>query len=302
MRLLQLLSALTLVFSLGIGAQAAPYTFAGFTFEQTNTPNQISLIGNGAALGGATFSNNVPNTITRSTGFGAVSGTANSGFSPVAGWVNGLSIGQLARSQAGASQGDGTGSLFTSALNMPRGNDGTSTRHGLTLSWLSGVGVVNGAGNDFVVYESGSAGSPEGFMVRVGLGGGQFTNWFFSPNDGFQQYVGSDDGAFATAFDLSDLGVAMGQIAYSIEIANLISSDRIPGATGGFVNFNGVGQPTGFAGDALDPDPLYIGIIGNLALAVAPVPEPASLAVWTLIGVVGAGVSYRRRKLAAIKA
>lgn len=280
---------------IGFGQQplnAAPFTFAGYTFDPANSPDTIGLLGNGQNLGGAVFSSQLPNRITQSVGFGAQSVGGGGVFTPVAGWAAGSSLGQMANAQLGLTQSDGTGSHFSSAVNLPRGNDGGASRHGLSLSWGSGQGLVNGAGTDFVVYESGSPGSPEALMVRLGLGGGAFTDWFFQANSGFEAYLGDNEGAFAYAFDLSMFGMAAGDMIFSIEIANLRPTDRI--GPGGLVNFAGVGAAPGFPSGSYDPDPLYVGIVSQLAPAPAEVPEPASLALWSLMG--AAGLAYRWRK------
>jgi len=292
--------ALTVI---GLGQQsltAAPFTFAGYTFDPANSPDTIGLLGNNQTLGGAAFSSGGPSSITKSVGFGAQSIGGGGAFTPVAGWTAGRSLGEMAYAQAGVTQGDLTGSHFSSAVNLPAGNDGGTTRHGLSLSWASGQGLVNGAGADFVVYESGSQGSPEALMVRLGLGGGAFTDWYFQAQSGFEKYLGDSDGAFAYAFDLSLFGIADGGMIYSIEIANLQPTDRL--GLDGLVNFNGVGSVPPFSGGSYDPDPLYVGIISQLAPAPAEVPEPASLAVWSLMGIAGLAYRWRRKKTNASEA
>ena len=184
-------------------------------------------------------------------------------------------------------QSGGGCSLFSSAVNLPRGDVGTATRHGLEVSWSGGRVLANGAANDFVVYESGSSTAPEGFMVRAGLGG-NFTGWHYFANSGFQQYVGSTDGAFATAFDLSAMGLAFGATIDRIQIANLVAADRL-GASG-LVNFSGVGSTHGFGSSSLDPDPLYVGALSR----VSTVPEPATLVLLTTS--LGAAAVIRRRR------
>lgn len=273
---------------------AAPFTFAGYTFDPANSPDTIGLLGNGQTLGGAAFSSGGPTSITQSVGFGAQSIGGGGAFTAVPGWTAGRSLGEMAYAQAGVTQGDLTGSHFSSAVNLPAGNVGANARHGLSLSWASGQGLVNGAGADFVVYESGSQGSPEALMVRVGLGGGLFSDWYFQAQSGFEAYLGDTDGAFAYAFDLSLFGIADGDMIFSIEIANLQPTDRL--GPNGLVNFNGVGSVPPFSSGSYDPDPLYVGIISQLAPAPAEVPEPASLAVWSLMGVAGLAYRWRSKK------
>ena len=135
--------------------------------------------------------------------------------------------------------------------------------------------------------------SSEGQMVRVHQTGSAYSPWFYRAVDAFSVYTNTPstvEGAFATAFDLSALGIPSGALIDEIQVANLQSSDRILDfatyALSGEVVF---GNPTGlnakpsvgqlpgmnpqstFATTALDPDPLYVGIISSLA-----VPEPAT--------------------------
>ena len=275
---------------------AATYSFAGYNWDQDNTPDTLGLLGNGATLGGAAFSNGGPTSITRSVGFVAISGNANAGFVGEAGFDPSLSLGRLGSAQQGLTQSDGTDSVFSSAVNLPAGNNGSTTRHGLALSWSGGRSLPNGPGADFVLYESGSnSTSPEGQMVRARLqSDGSYTPWFYQAVDAFQVYTvtpGSTvEGAFATAFDLSLLGVADGVLIDRIEIANMHSSDRInvlgTFASSGQVVFNypgvalaqasvgslpGMNPNSTFGSSALDPDPLYLAVLHNV------VPEPAKI-------------------------
>ena len=81
-RLAKLTAGIAVAMGLGaaIPAQAAPFTYAGYTFDQDKTPDMLGLLGNGDTLGGATFSSGTVSRITRSVGFNSVSGTANAGF------------------------------------------------------------------------------------------------------------------------------------------------------------------------------------------------------------------------------
>ena len=278
------------------GHASADYTFATFTFDQDETPDQLAFLGDSALLGGAQFSAGNVTRITRSVGFVTVSGDANSGFVEEAGFDSSLSLGRQAFDTSGGavSQSDGTSSVTSSAVNMPNGNNGDSTRHGLSLSWSGGRALENGAGDDFVLYESGSTPtSPEGMMVRVGLSDGSFSDWYFEEHDAFELY--SDSGAggaggFAIGFDLTDLGVADDELVTTIQIANLVAADTILGgdASAGFVAFDGSGLDHGFGSGARDPDPLYLGVLGNV------IPNPGVLA---LLGVAGLAGSRRRRNL-----
>ena len=273
---------------------ASVFSFANYSWEQDNTPDTLILLGNGVTLGGATFSLTLPNRISRSVGFIALSGNATAGFIGAPGFDPSTSLGMQATAQYGLTQSDGSLSLFSAAVNLPNGDNGSSSRNGLSMSWSNGLSLINELGNDFVLYESGSnSTSSEGQMVRVHQTGSAYSPWFYRAVDAFSVYTNTPstvEGAFATAFDLSALGIPSGALIDEIQVANLQSSDRILDfatyALSGEVVF---GNPTGlnakpsvgqlpgmnpqstFATTALDPDPLYVGIISSLA-----VPEPAT--------------------------
>src|SRR2546421_9599030 len=97
----------------GIIAAPAPsfatdiFSFAGYTFNQTFTPDRASLLGTNAVLGGATFSAGLPTTAT--TGIN---------FPQSAGFNYALSLGNLTGLATAAA---------VHAVNLPNGNNGTST-------------------------------------------------------------------------------------------------------------------------------------------------------------------------------
>lgn len=278
--------AIAATFGVFGSAQGATFTAGGFTFEQNDTPDQLSLLGDGATIAGATFSAGGPTRITSSVAFPP----NPAGFDPA------LSLGRQGNAQAGLTQSDGSSCSGACAINMPDGNDGTATRHGLEISWSGNRALTNGAGDDFVIYESASSSTgDEGFMVRVGTINGVFSGWRFEAFDAFESYTGGSSGAMATAFDISDFGLISIDPIGTIQIANLIASDTI-GANGS-VLFDGSGSPHGFGSGSLDPDPLYVGALSSVSTA-APVPLPATLPLAAaglgLLGLIG----VRRRKKA----
>lgn len=248
------------------------FTFAGFTFDQRNTPNQGNRLGNNANLGGAIFSagfatettfliNNFPQ-------------TENAGFN------TNLSLAQLTGLRAG---------LY--AVNLPNGDNGTSTRHGIEVWWSNGRGIDNLPGKDFVVFESASTiEAVEGLMARVRTNwlADIWTGWFYFAPTNFQITMGAN-GTHSYGFDASSLGVAEGASFDRIQIANLMQADRILGTSTnvggtlvgeGRVVFDGstlVFPDAGiydsdhfFASDQFDPDPLYFASLRAPCEVVAP--------------------------------
>jgi hypothetical protein len=282
----------------GSVAMAVSFTFAGQVWEQNSTPDQLELLGNGETLGGALFSAGTVTRITRSVGFIATSGNANDGFVGAVGFNPDLSLGKQANAQHGLTQSDGTGSVFSSAINMPNGDNGSTTRHGLRVSWSAGRMLANGAGDDFIVYESGSnSSSPEGFMVRARLTTGSYTPWHYEAYASFENYVNTPtptaEGAFAHVYDLSDMGVPGGVAIDAIEIANLRPNDRI-NVVGSFAASGEVvfSDPSGtlarpatnssenatYASGGLDPDPLWVAVYGDL---IGGNPVSVQKTTWT---------------------
>jgi hypothetical protein len=289
------LASMLAVCGFATSAQAESFTFAGVTFIQESTPDVIGLLGNGANLGGAVFSDGVANTITRSVGFLAEpGGNANTGFTPVPGFDPALSLGRLANAQLGLTQNDGSSCLFACAVNLPLNNDGGNLRHGIEVSWSGGRTLSNGAGGDFVIYESGSnSTSPEHLMVRVRKTDGTFSEWRFEAFDSFQVYTNlppTSEGAFATVFDLSDFGLSDDEAIDLIQIATILSGDRWDSTTGEF-QFDGTGTAFSTSNGPLDPDPLYIGVLHRLN--GTEVDAPSALATM-LVGLTAVGL-YRRR-------
>lgn len=284
-------------------AQATSFTFATYTFEQDYTPDTLALLGNGATLGGATFSAGTVTNITQSVAFVAASIGPGTTINPQAGFDPSRTLGRQANAQFGLLQTDNTSCVYGCAINVPNGNVGTTVRHGIQASWSGGGQLANGAGDDFVIYESASGSAitnREAYMVRLAFADGSYTPWRYEIVDTYENYLSSTEGATATAFDLSSFGVANGGLVAAIQLANLITADKVDGATGfGNVNFAGVGfnplttaSGVAFATGARDPDPLYIGILGTVQV----VPVPA--AVWLFGGALGLlGFARRRHAL-----
>ena len=264
------------ILSAWIPASASQFTFAGFTFDQINTPDKATLLGTNGLLGGAQFSTGLPTSVTPSTIAFPQSGT---------GFNVGLTLPYLT----------GLSSNGVRGVNLPNGNNGTTTRHGIEVWWSSGNGIPNRSGADFVIYESGSTSNAvEGVMARVYTNGvpGSWTDWYYFAPDTFQVTSGSEVG-FAFGFDLSDMGVNADTLATRIQFANLIAADRI--STTNTVDLGGgvsVGQGRGvFDGSSnvlpdagtfdsdrkfttpssdLDPDPFYVASLHNVCESSSP--------------------------------
>jgi hypothetical protein len=299
-------------------ASAATYSFAGFSFDQDRATDTLGLLGNGDTLGGAAFSSGTATRITRSVGFVAVSGDANSGIVGQAGFDPSRSLGRQAYAQQSLTQDGGApngtnNSLYASGINLPNGNDGSGSgakRHGIEMSWSNRV-LKNGAGADFLVYESASnATANEAMMVRArSADTGLWSDWYYQDADGFELYTDGPgqtpvEGAHAYAYDMSSLGFADGDLIDAVQLANLTDFDRISGgdATAGFVNFAGVGDlaafdngtgATVYGSGAYDPDPLYAVALGDLVAVGNVIPLPTGGAMG-LAGMLVLGARRRR--------
>jgi hypothetical protein len=246
------------------------YRFAGFTFDQRDTPDQGFKLPVGFTDHGANV--NAP----PDQAVGAVFPENPIGFNEA------LTVGRLVNP------------LITSgtlALNMPAGDVGTTVRAGVELSWSNDRKLVNTDGNDFVIYEAASnPAGPDAGMVQVYIDGVGWSKWRYEAPDSFQAYAGSTEGALATAYDLSDFGVEIGQAITGIRYVNMMASDRMEGpgvektsgsgilVAEGFVipedggaTSNVFADPGAMASfpkygnSTLDPDPLYFAMLHSLA-------------------------------------
>lgn len=236
-------------------AAAQSFSFAGYTFDQSDTPDT------GANLSPGTYSGAVVTA--------APTGTANvSGFPAVtSGFDASRSVGRLT----------GLSSSGTRAENLPNGNNGASARSGFVLSWSGGRKLYNAAGDDFLVYESASTPTgPEGYAVQVYRpDSATWSDWHYEPAEAFQLYNGQPaggEGAHVTAFDLSTFGLAAGEPIDRIRIVNLTDEDRMESSTGsGRVLPEDAGATsahlpapgplagyTSYGSSTLDPDPIYV--------------------------------------------
>jgi hypothetical protein len=311
-----------------VPTHAAVVIYGGYTWDQSNDPN------NGLQLGvndddirsGAKFGPGDNNNLPR-TGNITLFIEAQPGASTSIGYVSRIT--QRKTSEAPAKL-ETTG---TRAVNLPSAADvgGAEIRRGIQVSWNPGTKgftnpvMVNSAGDDFVIWESGNAGQPDALMARVrNAVSRQYTDWYYFSAQ--TSPVSSGGVLFAYAYDLSDFGLGVNAQIDRIEMANMNSYDRIAatGAPNGVHGYAAEGRvvsyptpgppppPFGpnspgpdpgplassayngipYGGGTYDPDPLYVAVLGNLHEFV---PEPASCFTWaSIIGLVALGDRRRR--------
>jgi hypothetical protein len=199
-------------------ALADIFSFGGHSWDQTYTPDVLSFVGDGQTLGGAVFSEGLPQEVTRSVDFPKT----EKGFDP--------------RRSIGYLDGSGSGAR---ALNLPLYNEGSMMRHGISLSWSGNRMGPNLQGPDFLIFESGEgvdggkdSRGPELFMVRVrNAATQQWTPWIHQGTNVFQAYnKRTAAGAYITAYDLDEFGLSFGDSVDRLEIANMVRSDMIVGS------------------------------------------------------------------------
>ncbi|MBE9160608.1 hypothetical protein IQ265_27860 [Nodosilinea sp. LEGE 06152] len=202
-------------------------------------------------------------------------------------------------------EGASTTQLFLSGLQFPdlldntvgalvSGSNGQSialgnlfNRSTLELTWDMGAGPVNQTGDDFVVFENGFANGPEYYAVAVrSATTGQFTPFRYETFDSYDESAinGPSDGTglFATAFDLSDFGLASGEAIDAVQIKNLAATDiandifdqglvGLPNTNGFNVIFDFLQRP--FALNKFDPDITLVAGLNGGTLS----PQPLQL-------------------------
>lgn len=153
-----------------------------------------------------------------------------------------------------------------------------SAQDTLTLTYGTPVAIGPGDSSLFVVFEQASANGYdiEGEHYEISINGGAFVDAANAISKTFITGMGGD-GQNQTVFDLTDanFNLNIGDTISTVTIRNLVGNDG-----------------------TYDPDFLFAARAGTAPLSSSsPVPEPASLAVWGLFGLVGCGVGvYRRRR------
>lgn len=144
------------------------------------------------------------------------------------------------------------------------------------MRWAAGVMLTNLSGDDFVVFEAGSNGAPEAYMVQVhNPVGDVWSSWIYITPQSYANYNGRSDGLHSTKFNLDSFGVAENDAIDAIRIVNITDEDRM-------ADISGVGvvlpednaststvlpkAPGGgtYANGSLDPDIVYVGSLHTL--------------------------------------
>ena len=255
---------------------AGVFTIAGFKFDEKNTVTTAALEGpdltDHAATKFGRFSEAyVTNPATRENEF--------------AKFNRAKSIGRLL-GHVGKGQDYAHYISFPDIKNAPPAPN--TERAIIKLGWGEGKGLKNSEGKDFVVFESGNW---EGFAVAVQKAGSKdFSAYRYQ----FPSSKDSIHDANAVAFDLSDFGLADGEMITAIQIKNLFNSKAAVGADkvddasgqGNIVVAGDAGYDKGFTlrqkpnGDefpetALSADIVYVTTLHDVEEVKIPEPEPA---------------------------
>lgn len=209
-------------------AHGQQFSFAGVSFNQEAVFTKVEVLGDSAMLGNAHLSAGVPDILTGRVPFPA--GTHEN-------FDRSRSVGTLALGRADGPR----------AITLPKSRDGQSERHGIRLSYVARVGILNLSGPDVAIFESGDTmDGPEAFALRArNAVTGEWSRWFYEASTNYQPYrTGGNSGAYSTLFDFSEVGMETGDLVDAIEIVNLTRADGIEVETtrgSGRVHFNGDG-------------------------------------------------------------
>jgi hypothetical protein len=327
MRKLLAAGAVAWLLTAGDGAQAAVVlSFGSESWNQDNAPNIGSQLGV------------VDNTTRSGASFGPINNLNHTRTSSITGFIESqpganTAVGYLSRITERAVAGVGPlETTGTRAVNLPQSANINANiiRRGIQVGWAAGTNGLaqpvlgNGLGDDFIIWESGDAGQPDALMARVRDAATQlFTDWYFFTPEEVALSIGTGR-LFKFSYDLSLMGFGAGDSIDLIEMANIVSTDRIDAAgtltpngwvaqgrvlpeVGGAFSMTNPGPDPGpvsygipFGGGTYDPDPLYVSVLHdlqNFGTATA-VPEPASLSLFGLGACMAAvlGAARRRRE------
>ena len=202
--------------SLASSGTAAVFKIAGFSFDEKNSVTTVSIVEGTRDLKDHS-----------TTHFGRFSETyvknPTSKVNEFAKFNRGNSIARLM-----GRNGNSKGKDYARFVSFPDAKETPPTpnvdRCTMELTWGSGTGLQNGSGKDFVVFEHASF---QGFEVAVQKAGDavptSFIYQFQGPKDSIHEVN-------AVAYDLSDFGVAEGEMITAIRIRNIFNSKAPAGA------------------------------------------------------------------------
>ncbi len=252
---------------------AGVFAIAGFTFDERNAVTYGAVI-QGRAL-----------QVHSSTRFGMYNpeyiSDSNIRTNHFSEFNRSQSAGRLLNAYHGSGHRD-----FARAISLPARPG--AERSVLQFGWNEGQTLRNSAGNDFVIFESGTW---EGFAVAVRKEGSKtFSHYRYQ----FQTSRDELHLVNAVAFDLSDFGLTDGEKITAIRISNLMNSSGPTGAdkvddSSGQGNVITASNPTyhkafllrenpggpEFPSDRLDADILYVTALHNIEPTRSSSPAPS---------------------------
>ena len=242
--------------------------------DGTDTLNDIEFLAVGATITPITASMALPFSLAASPDQvvkveGTFGGTFGTGFAPGLGWDPTRSAGDVE---------DSVTVSPNSSIALGANNNATTVGV-VEFSWSSGLELLNGAGDELIVYEAGGPGAPEAFAVAV-LVDGVWSDYRYEFSNGFQTESTVGSGHFWTGFDLADFGVGAGEAVSAVRIRNLIASDLVSGADGqgvvGTTGFTPLTAPggLGYAADRFDADITFLGVLNGSVTEIRPDAGP----------------------------
>jgi hypothetical protein len=168
----------------------------------------------------------------------------------------------------------------------------------IQLTWGSGFGLADGAGDDLAIFEQATS---EAFAVRAHVTGSTpgWSAWFYTPYE--QETYDADYDATPTLIDLAvDLALGAGAVINALEITNLTAADTVAdeidnsGFGRGQVTFDGGSgfAPgrwsgsrqawVGFEAGKYDPDIQYVVALHDIEDAVSGEISPSDTGAGSL--------------------
>jgi hypothetical protein len=254
---------------------ALPFDIAGVQFDSDNSTTTAEITGGGynTPFGIGLHSDTSPDwTVTPSLGTYFQMPTFQKGYDPTQA-TNGV-----------------PGTAVTLGQDPGFPETSLNERDIIELTWGAGNGLANGTGDDLVVFE---AATSEAFAIRVhsvGTGSGTYWSpWFYTPYTSNSDPSALDNDATPSLFDLTQMGLAGGEVINALEITNLLIDDTLgaeitalgihaevffggssnPGEDNPLLRFS-TGQQdfVSFAAHKFDPDIQYVAALHDLSTGV----------------------------------